>query len=85
MLAQSLYSHKELIGKRREELMDLCRQKGYNWNNLTTPEKRGTAVYKTAVKKSTEHGEVIRKKFVSDENTPIFSADDCTLFESILS
>ena len=85
MLAQSLYSHKELIGKRREELMDLCRQKGYNWNNLTTPEKRGTAVYKTAVKKSTEHGEVIRKKFVSDENTPIFSADDCTLFERILS
>ena len=46
MLARSLYSHDELIGKPREELMDLCWQKGQNWNDLATPKKRGYAVYR---------------------------------------
>ena len=85
MLAQSLCSYRDLIGKKREQLMDICWQKGHNWNNLSVQEKRGTAVYKTEVKKNTAHGEVVRKKFIVDENTPIFSADDCTLFERILS
>ena len=80
MLAQSLYPHKELIGKKQEALQELCWAKGHNWNDLSSAEKRGTAVYKVPVKKNTAYGEVTRMKFVIDENIPIFSADDCTLF-----
>ena len=42
MLAQSLYSHKELHGKRCGEMQELCFQKGQNWNNLPDHKKRGT-------------------------------------------
>ena len=84
MLAQSLYSHKELIGRKLEDLQELCWQKGHNWNDLSTPEKRGTAIYKFPVKKSSPHGDVIRMKFAIDENIPVFSAESCTLFSDIL-
>jgi tRNA(His) 5'-end guanylyltransferase len=83
MLAQSLYSQKELTGKKRDDLQELCWAKGHNWNDLSTAEKRGTAVYKVPVKRDTVYGEVTRMKFVIDENIPIFSADDCTLFTDI--
>lgn len=46
MLAQSLYSHKELLGKNNNELQELCFQKGHNWNNLSDNKKRGTCLYK---------------------------------------
>ena len=44
-----LYPHTELIGKKREELMDMCMSKGMNWNNLSIPKKRGYAVYRKLV------------------------------------
>ena len=84
MLAQSLYSHKELIGRKREDLQELCWQKGHNWNDLSIPEKRGTAVYKVPVKKSSPYGDVVRMKFVIDEEIPVFSSDRSTLFSDIL-
>lgn len=51
MLAQSLYSHKELQGKNSSQLQELCYQKGINWNDLPTVQKRGTACYTTVGKK----------------------------------
>lgn len=83
MLAQSLYPPRELLGKKRDDPQELCWQKGHNWNDLSTQEKRGTAVYKLPVTKISTYGEIIRMKFVIDENIPIFSADDCTLFTDI--
>ena len=83
MLAQSLYSHAELVHRRREELMDLCWQKGQNWNDLPTPKKRGIAVYKHTVLKESKYGAVERKKFFIDEDIPIFSAENCTLFSEL--
>ena len=44
---------------------------------------RGIAVYKVPVKKNSPYGEITRMKFVIDENIPVFSADDCTLFTDI--
>lgn len=41
MLAQSLYSHKELHGKNQSQLQDMIHEKGDNWNNKTIREKRG--------------------------------------------
>ena len=83
MLAQSLYKHTELAGKKRDDLMELCWQKGQNWNNLSIPKKRGFAVYRKPVVISGKFGEVTRMKFLIDSEIPIFSADDCTLFDSL--
>ena len=41
MLARSLYSHKELKGKKNSELQELCFKRGKNWNDLETFLKRG--------------------------------------------
>lgn len=51
MLAQSLYSHKELQGKNGSEMQEMCFQKGINWNDLPTTQKRGSACYKIKTKK----------------------------------
>ena len=81
MLAQSLYSHTELIGKKREELMDLCMGKGMNWNNLPIPKKRGYAVYRRPVVVNGKMGPLTRMRFFIDSQIPIFSSEDCRLFE----
>jgi tRNA(His) 5'-end guanylyltransferase len=44
MLAQSLFSQKELHGKNQNELQEMCFQKGHNWNDLSCFKKRGTYI-----------------------------------------
>jgi len=44
MLAQSLYSHKELECKNGSEMQEMCWQKGQNWNDLDGSKKRGSIV-----------------------------------------
>lgn len=51
MLAQSLYPHKELQGKNGDQMQEMCFQKGINWNNIPTSQKRGSACYKVRTKK----------------------------------
>lgn len=46
MLAQSLYSHKELHGKNKSDLHEMCFQKGHNWNDLNPRYKNGFFAYK---------------------------------------
>jgi tRNA(His) 5'-end guanylyltransferase len=46
VLAQSIYSHKELNNKYCNHLQEMCFQKGHNWNDTKTKYKRGTSVYK---------------------------------------
>lgn len=84
MLARSLYSHNELIGKTREALMDLCWEKGHNWNDLATSKKRGCAVYRRPVVVNGKFGPLERMKFIIDDNIPIFSSEECDLFESLV-
>lgn len=44
-LAQSLFSHKELQGINSKDVQSkMLTEKNVNWNDLSTPEKRGTAV-----------------------------------------
>lgn len=83
-LSQSLYSHKELQNKNSDEKQEMCFQKGINWNDLYTPEKRGFAIYKKEfliIGKNNE--KITRNKFFIDDNIPIFSSDECSLFETI--
>jgi tRNA(His) guanylyltransferase len=42
MLAQSLYSHKQLHGKNMADLHDMIVDAGHNWNNLEDWQKNGT-------------------------------------------
>lgn len=80
MLAQSLYSHKELMNKNNSELQEMCFQKGKNWNNLSINLKRGRCcIYKAVHKKidfeiyGTDLGSSMQ--WVIDNNIPIFTQD----------
>jgi tRNA(His) 5'-end guanylyltransferase len=78
-LAQSLYSHKALHGKRNAELQELIWQKGINWDKLPTTQKRGRCIVKVQVEKpavNRKTGEVItaiRSEWIVDNEVPIFS------------
>jgi tRNA(His) guanylyltransferase len=46
-VALSLYSHKELEGKNSTQKQEMIFQKGINWNNYSTREKRGGFITKS--------------------------------------
>lgn len=46
MTAQSLYSHKELMGKSSNEQQEMIFQKGVNWNDMPDGFKRGRLIKK---------------------------------------
>jgi tRNA(His) guanylyltransferase len=49
MLAQSLFSHKDLQGLSNAQLQDkMMLEKGVNWNDLPTCKKRGTCLVKSS-------------------------------------
>lgn len=81
MLARTLYSHKELNNKGNSELQDMCWAKGINWNDCSTPQKRGRCIIKTVIIKEGKNlktGEVFqaeRSDWTVDNNIPIFSQD----------
>lgn len=81
MLARTLYSHKQLENKANAELQELCFQKGINWNDCPTPQKRGRCIIKTKTMKqgtNPKTGEVFtaeRSEWTVDNNIPIFSQD----------
>lgn len=51
MVAQSLYSHKELHKKSANEMQEMIFQKGQNWNDLEVGKKRGRMVVKKPIDK----------------------------------
>lgn len=74
MLAQSLYSHKELQNKNNLQLKELCFKKGNDWNDLETYKKRGTCTYKNVdAKYDNELSEF--DNWIIDIEIPIFSQD----------
>lgn len=46
MLAQSLYSQKQLEHKNSNDMQEMCFQKGYHWNDLEFYKKRGSTIIK---------------------------------------
>lgn len=75
MLAQSLYPHNMLQCRNSADLHHLCWEKGFNWNNLSIQEKRGTCVYKKTFDVLNQNGATTRKRFVVDTQIPILSSD----------
>ena len=83
MLARSLYSHKECNNKNNSELQEICWQKGHNWNDCPTSQKRGRCIVKQKVLKQTDYcdkqtGQVLtveRSVWAVDNEIPVFSDD----------
>ena len=71
-LAQAYFSPKELHGKNGSQMQDMLMEKyGINWNNLSIPEKRGTAIIK--------NGE---GDWIIDEEMPILRGEGREYLES---
>lgn len=81
MLARSMYSHKECHKKNTSDLQEMCFQKGINWNDCPTFQKRGRCAVKVQSEKemlnpkTSKMEKVIRNEWVIDNEIPIFSKD----------
>lgn len=75
MVGYANFSQKELYGKSCNEIQDmLMTQKGINWNDFTTSEKRGTCVIKKNHPVLTPDGELtMRGEWSFDFDIPIFN------------
>lgn len=79
MLARSLYSHKECTDKNNSQLQEMIFQKGINWNDCPTAQKRGRCIVKIATIKpalNPKTGQTVmaeRSEWVVDNNIPVFS------------
>jgi tRNA(His) 5'-end guanylyltransferase len=85
-VAQSLYSAKELHGKKTSDMQEMIFQKGINWNDFTTREKRGSIIRRVEHVYARRDEPIMdgktrvieaykRKKWEADPNTPIISQD----------
>jgi tRNA(His) 5'-end guanylyltransferase len=76
-LAQAHFPHKQLQGKSSSEMQDMLMENfGINWNNLTIPEKRGTAVYKRTIDDVSE--------WIIDYQMPILKNEDRDYVEKLI-
>lgn len=90
MVAQSLYSHKELQNKNSKEMQELIFQKGVNWNDYPINLKRGRIIKKVQEKIDTSkliweannkikikepQEDIYRNRWVVDNEIPIFTQD----------
>ena len=97
MVGQANFSHKELQNKSCNEIQDmLMLEKGINWNDFPTYQKRGSCCVHKVVNVTTkdiyeeqEWGEPIAKTMVTthygwviDDNIPIFKGEDRNYIES---
>jgi len=76
-LAQANFPHKELQNLNCNQLQEkLFTEKGINWNDLTIPEKRGTACIKQKYSFTNQHGEItVRSGWQLDFEMPILTQD----------
>ena len=81
-LAQSLYSQKQLSGLKCSQLQDkMFTEKGVNWNDLSTYQKRGACAVRKLIPQMKETknrdlvGLIYKPKWVIDLNIPIFTQD----------
>jgi tRNA(His) 5'-end guanylyltransferase len=85
MLAQSLYSTKELHKVNSNQMQELCFQKGHNWNDLHFSKKRGSFVVKNtyeieADKTNDKAKSSIRTKWEVVETPLTFNNDNFKLW-----
>ena len=93
MVGQANFSHKELHCKTCNNIQDmLMEQKGINWNDFPTYQKRGTCVIKEKYYpepvKGYENCEVnaldVRTRWVIDKDIPIFKGEGRDYIEKLV-
>ena len=93
MVGQANFSHKELQNKSCNNIQDmLMEQKGINWNDFPTYQKRGTCVIKEKYYpepvKGYENCEVnaldVRTRWVIDKDIPIFKGEGREYIEKLV-
>lgn len=73
---QAYFSHKELDRKSQSDIQEMLFQKGINWNNYTTPEKRGTFVRRSYEFIGRDNGTFSeRRPWYIDDDMPILTED----------
>lgn len=73
---QAQFSHKELNGKSQSDIQEMLFQKGINWNDYTTPEKRGTFVRRSYEFIGRDDGTFSeRRPWYIDDDMPILTED----------
>lgn len=81
MVGQANFSHKELQGKSCNDIQDMLHeQRGINWNDFPTYQKRGSCCIKTHVVMDG----VERKKWIIDNDIPIFKEDGRNYIEKLI-
>lgn len=83
MLAQSLYSHKELHKKNVSDMQEMCFQKGKNWNDVPAGLKRGY----TCFKETKVSGENVKKEWIvpTEENkVPHFKVEHFSFIDTVV-
>ena len=82
MVGQANFSHKELQNKTCNDIQDmLMTQKGINWNNLPTYQKRGSCVVK---EKYCTDNNVMRSRWIIDKKIPIFKNEGRNYIEKLI-
>lgn len=81
MVGQANFSHKELQNKSCNQIQDmLMTQKGINWNDIPTYQKRGSC----CIKKEYCYNNSIRSTWIIDNNIPIFKSEDRKYIENLI-
>ena len=87
MVGQAHFSHKELEGKSCSNIQDmLMEQKGINWNDFRTYEKRGSCCIKRDVEVdlSPGQGTSYRSEWFVDLDIPIFKGDGRAYIDKLI-
>lgn len=81
MVGQANFSHKELQNKSCNDIQDMLMiQKGINWNDFPTYQKRGSCV----IKKTYTDGDAERSRWVIDKDIPIFKGEGREYIEKLV-
>lgn len=93
MVGQANFSHKELQNKSCNDIQDmLMTQKGINWNDLPTYQKRGSCCIKESYYLDKDGNEINREqidavkrtRWIIDKNIPIFKNEDRNYIERLI-
>lgn len=81
MVGQAHFSHKQLHGKSGNDIQDmLMEQKGINWNDFPTYQKRGSCVVKNDDRSSRQG----KSNWTIDKEIPIFKGDGRDYIERLI-
>lgn len=81
MVGQANFSHRELQNKSCDQIQDmLMTQKGINWNDIPSYQKRGSC----CIKEEYCFDDSIRSRWIVDNDIPIFKGDNRKYIEDLI-